>query len=283
MSAFDNLDTPPSWQTGDEEILRVPQWVADTWLLHGFSLRGRATRRSEASPAGGGFNLGSSLGSLPQTVQENRRRFLGLISPAASRAEPYLDLVTLKQMHSALTRKVSAGDAADRASMWGDGLMTADAAVILGIQTADCLPVLVADRRLRTVAAFHAGWRGTLKQVVERGIQSMHDDFGSQPRDLTAAIGPGIGSCCFGVGPEVRALFMERFAYADELFTAGDRLHLDLVMANRLQLLRAGVADVQIHTLNECTSCKPDRFFSYRAENGNTGRMMAAIGIALAP
>jgi len=189
-------------------------------------------------------------------------------------------LVTLKQMHSALARKVGQAELAERASLWGDGLMTDESGVLLGIQTADCLPVLVADKRRRAVAAFHAGWRGTLKGIVQHGVKSMRREFESQPEDLTAAIGPGIGSCCFAVGVEVRDLFAARFSYAEELFINGEKPHLDLVEANRRQLLAAGLSPDAIFTSNECTSCRTDRFFSYRAERAKTGRMMAVIGIA---
>jgi YfiH family protein len=189
-------------------------------------------------------------------------------------------MVTLKQMHSALVRRVGRAEIAERASLWGDGLVTNEPGVLLGIQTADCLPILIADRERKAVGAFHAGWRGTLKGIVERGVAAMGREFGSAPGDLIAAIGPGIGPCCFAVGAEVRDLFRARYAYADELFSAGPKLALDLVEANRRQLLTAGLSPKSIVTLNACTSCRTDEFFSYRAERGKTGRLMAVIGIA---
>ena len=105
--------------------------------------------------------------------------------------------------------------------------------------------------------------------------------LGAFQMDLTAAIGPGIGECCFAVGAEVRELFRARYDYADELFTDGQRLSLDLVEANRRQLLTAGLKPESIFALNACTSCRTEEFFSYRAERGKTGRLMAAIGVAL--
>jgi hypothetical protein len=189
-------------------------------------------------------------------------------------------LVTLKQMHSALVRRVGRPDIAERATLWGDGLLTDEPGVLLGIQTADCLPVLIADRRKRAVGAFHAGWRGTLKGIVERGVASMGREFESAPQDLIAAIGPGIGQCCFTVGEEVRSLFRPRYAYADELFSGDTRLLLDLVEANRRQLLSTGLTKDAIFTLDACTSCRTDEFFSYRAERGRTGLMLAVIGVA---
>ena len=187
----------------------------------------------------------------------------------------------------------------------GDGWIATEPGTLLGIQTADCIPVLVVDTRQRIVAAFHAGWRGTLSRIVERGVGRLRAEFGSQPRDLTAAIGPGIGRCCYSVGEEVRMEFTSQFSYADSLFeevfdldpikekypmlfltarapghsNLGPSLHLDLVEANRRQLMDAGIAPEKIYALNLCTACDTRRFFSYRAEQGFTGRMVSAVGI----
>ncbi|HWF66917.1 MAG TPA: polyphenol oxidase family protein, partial [Acidobacteriaceae bacterium] len=166
-------------------------------------------------------------------------------------------------------------------------------------------PILVADTRQRIVAAFHAGWRGTLARIAERGVGRMRAEFGSRPEDLTAAIGPGIGPCCFSVGEKVRMEFRSQFAYAEELFkeifdldpvkqkypmlfltarapghsNLGPSIHLDLIDANRRQLLDAGLKPGAIHSLNLCTACDTKRFFSHRAEQGFTGRMLNVIGI----
>jgi hypothetical protein len=177
--------------------------------------------------------------------------------------------------------------------------------VLLGIQTADCIPVLVADRKRRVVAAFHAGWRGTVKRIVESGVGRMRLRYGSRPEDLMAAIGPGIGPCCYSVGEETRSEFESQFAYADELFREvydsdpvrtrypmlfltqrapghseiGPSLHLDLVEANRRQLLAAGLRQTSIQIVGGCTSCQRELFFSHRGSEGRAGRMMSVIGI----
>ncbi len=225
------------------------------------------------------MNLGYISRDTPEAVALNRQRFLRSIVPPALVLRAGWGLVTLKQMHSGLARRVGRAEMAERASLWGDGLLTDEPRVLLAIQTADCFPVLVADPRKRAVAAFHAGWRGTLKGIVERGVESMAREFGSSPADLIAAIGPGIGQCCFAVGAEVRELFGARYSYTEELFAGADKLRLDLVEANRRQLLAAGLAPEAIFTFNECTSCRTDLFFSYRAEYGKTGRLVAVIGI----
>jgi YfiH family protein len=266
------------------EVVRVPEWEPLEWLWHGFSTRTAERRRHTAAGKrpGRDLNLGFTASDPEETVIANRRRFLEAVAglgslrnqsslerkPAGSPGLP--GLATLKQIHSSLMWRVGkpAGDSvAARAVLSGDGQMTDDLGVLLGIVTADCIPVLVADRRKRAVAAFHAGWRGTVKRIVEQGVGRMRLEFGSRPEDLVAAIGPGVGQCCYAVGEEVRSEFECQFRYAVELFrevsdrdpvrekypmlflTAlapghgpqGLKLHLDLVEANRRQLLDAGL------------------------------------------
>jgi YfiH family protein len=186
-----------------------------------------------------------------------------------------------------------------------DGIITAERGLLIGIQTADCIPVLVADRKRRVVAAFHAGWRGTVKRIVEIGVGRMRFEFGSRPQDLIAAIGPGVGPCCYAVGEEVQSEFDSQFAYSRELFhevysadavhnkypmlfltqcapghsPIGPSLHLDLTEANRRQLLDAGLSRRSIYLTRGCTNCETDLFFSHRASRGYAGRMMAVIGL----
>jgi len=163
----------------------------------------------------------------------------------------------------------------------------------------------VVDRKQRAVGVFHAGWRGTVKRIVEKGVGEMRRWFGSKPRDLEAAIGPGVHNCCYVVGEEVRDNFASQFAYGVELFhelkesdpvrekypllflTARAPGHsklpvnifLDLVEANRRQLVDAGVPAKHIEASPLCTSCRTDLLFSYRAEKGVTGRLMGVVGI----
>jgi hypothetical protein len=242
------------------------------------------------------MNLGLTEADEAANVLENRRLLM-----AAAGAEGRT-LITLKQIHSNLTRRVARADADRR--MRADGLMTDDPGVMLGIQTADCVPVVVRDARTGAVAAFHAGWRGTLKRIVEGGIGKMRLEFGSRPEELEAAIGPAIGACCYAVGEEVKSEFLSQFSYAPELFSEiydsdpvkekypllfltarapghsnmGPNLHLDLIEANRRQLIDAGLRAESIATAYRCTNCEPEMFFSYRAEHGFCGRMMGVIG-----
>jgi YfiH family protein len=217
-------------------------------------------------------------------------------------------LIPLRQIHSSVVRFVagSTGACAEPSQpSKGDGLMTGTPGLLLAVQTADCIPVLVADRKQRVVAAFHAGWRGTVKRIVESGVGRMRLEYGSRPQDMIAAVGPGIGACCYAVGEEVFSSFESQFAYFADLFCEvydsdpvrtkypmlfltqrapghspiGPSLHLDLIEANRRQLLAAGLSARSIKVVGGCTSCQRDLFFSHRSSKGHAGRMMAVIGI----
>ena len=283
---------------GSLDVVRVPDWSAQEWLIHGFSTR-TGGKTTVYRPGKTDLNLGFTNSDDPKHVTENR----GLFVNAATGGKEILGMVTLRQIHSSLIRRVAADDI--NTSLKGDGLLTDQPGVLLGIQTADCIPVLVADRKKRAVAAFHAGWRGTLARIVENGVGRMRVEFGSKPEHLIASIGPGIGQCCYSVGDEVREQFESQFPYAPELFhevydsdpvkekypmlflTArapghsdlGPSMHLDLVEANRRQLLAAGLKKGSIFVTGQCTGCNTDRFFSHRMEQGFTGRMMSVIGI----
>ncbi len=247
------------------------------------------------------MNLGLTAHDTPENVEHNRELFLSSLGTRAN-AGALWPIVQAKQIHSAIVQKIGA---AVPHRITGDGLMTDVPEMLLAIKTADCVPVLVADVKRRVVAAFHAGWRGTSARIVEKGIGEMRRQFGTAPRDLRAAIGPCIRRCCYSVGPEVRAEFDSQFSYAAELFEEvfdsnaihirypmlflnqrapghgdlGPEIHLDLGEANRRQLQDAGLAAEHISVIEGCTACDTKRFFSHRAEFGNTGRMMAVIGM----
>jgi YfiH family protein len=236
-------------------------------------------------------------------VERNRELLLQKLGLAGHRSKSKAwTLVTLRQVHSDLTHSL---DRAPTSILAGDGLITDTPGLLIAVQTADCTPVIVADRKRRAVGVFHAGWRGTVKRIVEKGVGEMRRDFGCSPRDLVAAIGPGIQKCCYEVGEDVRATFEAQFAYAGELFREVKesdpirerypllflsarppghsalpvKLFLDLVEANRRQLLDAGVMAANIEASAPCTACHTDLLFSHRSEKGVTGRMMALAGI----
>lgn len=265
------------------------------WLVHGFSTR---TGGVSSAYGGGALNLGYTKHDSNSAVVQNRRRFLKKLGLGTNS----WTLVTLRQIHSDLIHKI---DGPPEHTLAGDGMITNAPELLLAIQTADCLPVLLVDPKKRAVGAFHAGWRGTVQRIVEKGVGEMQRWFGTRPRDLVAAIGPGVHACCYEVGEEVRMRFESQFAYAGELFSElkdsdpvrekypllfltarapghSDlpiKLFLDLVKANRRQLLDAGVAEKNITASPLCTSCRSDLLFSYRKERGVTGRLLGVAGI----
>jgi polyphenol oxidase len=280
--------------------LPVPGWNFP-WLWSGFSTRvGGVSRAYCADDAPGELNLGFTAADDRELVSQNRRLLAEAVTGDAS-----TPIVALKQFHSNLVVGASAADSNRDRPRKGDGQITEKPGFLIAIQTADCIPVLVADRRQRVVAAFHAGWRGTLKRIVESGVGRMRLEFGSRPADLVAAIGPGNCVCCYAVGDEVLMEFESQFTYGRELFREvfdsdqvkkkypmlflnqrapghglmGPQLHVDLIEANRRQLLDAGVAARSIAAVGGCTQCHPELFYSHRGSRGHAGRMMAVIGI----
>ena len=273
------------------EVLRPDAWTWP-WLRAGFS-----TRTGGFSTVFGGrdLNLGFSHHDARDHVEKNRALFLNAISCPQK-------LVTLKQIHSAIVHVVRKRPTK---ALVGDGAVTNVAGLTLAVLTADCVPVLIVDPKRKAVGAFHAGWRGTVQRIVQKGVGTMRMEYGSDPRELHAAIGPCIQQCCYAVGDEVVDRFQTQFAYASTLFrevydddpikhkypllflTArapghsdlGPQSHLDLVEANRRQLLDGGLQAGQIWASELCTSCHTDRLFSHRKEDGFTGRQMGAIGL----
>ncbi len=270
-------------------ILRSRAFANAEQLAHGFSTRcGGVSRvyRPELSVGDGDLNLGYTEQDDAEHVRENRRRFLEALDA------PELDRFALmRQVHSDTVHIVdsdttSADEFTRPGTLQGDGLMTDRPGVLLAIGTADCMPILLFDPVRRVVAAFHAGWRGTLARIVEHGVGTMRQRYGSHPEDLHAAIGPGIGPASYAVSIDLQEMFAAQFGYVEELFhtahvheKAVPQLHLNLWQANRRQLLDAGIGAENIDLLAADTAANTDRFFSHRAENGRTGRMLSVIGL----
>lgn len=278
-------------------ILQADSLTSIPWLVHGFSTRAGGVSRAYG---GKSLNLGFTPEDSRRAVEQNRAAFLRELG--AVRKGHEWPLVTVRQIHSDLIHCVPE---MPEALLAGDGLVTQTPGLLLAILTADCLPVILVDRKSRAVGVFHAGWRGTVKRIVEKGVGEMQRWFGTRPRDIKAAIGPGVHGCCYSVGPEVRTQFESQFEYGSKLFREVEesdpvrekypllfltarapghselpkKIFLDLVEANRRQLLAVGVPAKSISASPLCTSCHTDLLFSYRAEKGVTGRMMAVAGI----
>jgi YfiH family protein len=289
--------TPRLRTAARPQILQASGLARIPWLVHGFT-----TRPGGLTTAYGGhsLNLGFTKDDQRERVERNRNTMLRAVGAAT--INKIWPLVTLRQIHSDLVHVVRSRKPQ---KIVGDGLVTDLSGIALGILTADCFPVLLVDVKNKAVGAFHAGWRGTVKRIVEKGAGIMRLEFGTRPEDIHAVIGPGIQSCSLEVGEEVEQAFHTQFSYAAELFHDvqesdpvrekypmlfmnqrapghGDqciKLHLDLREANRRQLLAVGVPAANITALNDCTFCSPRKFFSHRKESGKTGRQMAVVGI----
>jgi YfiH family protein len=291
------------------QILEAPALARLDWLVHGFSTRpggasklaaphSNVTTKTKAECV---LNLGFTNWDSRDDVLENRESFLSAIGARAMR------VVTLRQVHSDIVHHVNGPNPASGAEApKGDALFTRERGVVLAVQTADCIPILLADTKRKAIAAIHAGWRGTLQRIAEKTLGRMQMEFGTQPKDVVAALGPGIGRCCYEVGHDVAGQFAAKFANAREWFEGpfdsvasgendpnwlpwltmkppghappAERVHLDLIAANRSILTDAGVTAQNISASGFCTACRTDLFFSYRRER-ITGRLMAAIRI----
>ncbi len=191
-----------------------------------------------------------------------------------SRNWPPQPALTVKQIHS--NRVLPANGRKSGVIGEGDALIVSQAGTLAAIRTADCLPILLADPVRRVVAAVHAGWRGTVAGISSLAVEELSNKFGSRSSDLIAVIGPGIGECCFEVGPEVASQFVGLFPERDNL---QERTRISLVEANRRQLREAGVQADRIEDIQECTCCGREQFESFRRDREASGRMVAAIGI----
>ncbi|HXM94137.1 MAG TPA: peptidoglycan editing factor PgeF [Candidatus Dormibacteraeota bacterium] len=274
----------------DIHILQVPTLAQFPWLVHGFS-----TRPGGVSPLGREkvLNLGFTDWDTRENVNENRRRFQTVLGAND------LTLVPLKQLHSDL---VQLFNSAPTETCQGDASATNSNGLLLGVQTADCVPILLVDSKKHAVAAIHAGWRGTLQRIVTKAVGQMQMHYGTNPLHLFAALGPAIGGCCYEVGTEVATAFHSQFPHArdyfDELRTGDEpnplqwlnmmppghqpppeNVLLDLRKANQAQLLDTGVRMENIFISDLCTHCRPEFLFSYRKEGIETGRLMAVVGV----
>ncbi len=187
-------------------------------------------------------------------------------------------VVTVNQVHGSDIVLVDGQNYRSVRTLPADAMITRAPGIAVGVETADCVPLLLVDPAGRSVAAVHAGWKSTVRKIVSLTVQKMRDEFGSNPAEMIAAIGPAIGPECYEVDEPVMGPVREAFSFWKEVAaprTAG-RWSLDLVKANRKQLVQAGFLEENVHSLGLCTSCRSDLFYSYRVE-GRTGRMLSAI------
>ena len=275
---------------GALRILQLDAFRKLPWLIHGFSTRPGGVSNLNDQRI---LNLSFTEWDTRENVLENRRRFQSALGAKN------LKLIALKQIHSAVVRPFSKAPAEP---CKGDASATNTAGLLLGVQTADCVPILIVDPKKRAVAAVHAGWRGTLARIVAKTVGQMQMHYRSNPSDLLAAIGPAIGPCCYEVGAELVIQFNSQFAEAPDWFDEArtgeepnplqwlnmmppghqpppKNVRLDLPKANRSQLLNAGLHEKNIFSSNLCTACHPELFFSYRKQGAQSGRLLSVIGL----
>jgi YfiH family protein len=224
------------------KFLTTPRFEVVPGLLHGFGLRVAGSRAAARAASQEAFGHAGQVFFLRQ-VHGNR-----VVTPPWSEAPE------------------------------GDASVTDRTGELLAIETADCLPVLIVDAERQRVAAAHAGWRGTVARVAQAAVKALAD-AGSDPSRLQVALGPSIGPCCYEVGPKVEEAFG---AAGAQFFSArlSGRSHLDVAAANRAQLVEMGIPATSIDHVDACTRCDAERFFSYRRDGANAGRMISVVGFS---
>lgn len=283
----------PPWslrRSGGLRILELAAFKRLPWLVHGFSTRTGGVSTLDGHRA---LNLSFMGWDRRENVLQNRRLFQSAVHAKEFR------LLAIKQIHSDVIHAFAEVPAE---VSQGDGSATDRPGLLLGVQTADCVPILLVDPKKRAVAAVHAGWRGTLARIAEKAVGRMQLEFGSKPANLLAALGPAVGPCCYEVGTELVTKFTAQFADGAEYFDeprSGDEpnplewlnmappghrppprsVHLDLRKANRSQLLAAGLRPRNLFASDLCTACRGDLLFSYRKEGPQSGRLLSVVGI----
>lgn len=242
----------------------------------GVSVQGFTTRHEGVSrPPYNSLNLGLSTQDSSHNVEGNRSI---LARSFGSRVEK---LVTVTQVHGndLLVLDQPNTEFSHFTKLECDGIITNQHGIMIGVCVADCVPVLLLDPVQRVIAAIHAGWKGTAEGIVRKGVSAMVSLFDCAPGQILTAIGPAIRPCCYEVDAPVMNAFRAGKTDFDGVATASgpDKWRLDLVEANRGQLLRAGIPEANVETTPFCVACEKDLFFSYRRDGGETGRQMGFI------
>jgi len=266
------------WRDIDRVRALVCAPLEEDGFVNGFSTRLGGVSEMPANV----LNLAGFNEDAAENILENRRRFLKLFPGKWTLAGCW-------QVHGAGVRVVHTVEEAKPAenqrgeTVFCDVIVSNAKGVLAGVKTADCVPILIGDPVTRGFAAVHAGWRGTLATAVIGGIDQLAKEYNAKPENLRVAIGASAGPCCYEVGSEVIEAFGSKFVDGEKLFTPTRPGHamVDLLRANREQLISTGVKPERIHTAPICTMCRTDLFFSYRKEksvHGKVGRLMAVVG-----
>ena len=261
------------WREKDGVKVLVCRVLEERGFVNGFSTRiGGVSDFPENS-----LNLAGYDEDSAENIAENRRRFLQVF-------DGDFRLASCWQIHSADVRVVENFDDAKDGNYKMDALVSNVPNVLLGVKTADCVPVLIGDTKTKAFAAVHAGWRGTVDSIVKNAIEKMRENYGTNAKNLICAIGAAACGRNYEVGQDVIDAFEKKFSTCGKLFTPTRERHalIDLHLANKEQLLSVGVEAKNIFVAPLCTMERTDLFFSYRVEKklyGKTGRLMAVIGL----
>ena len=261
------------WREKDGVKVLICRALEEKGFVNGFSTRlGGVSDFPKDS-----LNLAGYDEDSAENIAENRRRFLQVF-------DGDFHLASCWQIHSADVRVVENFDDAKDGNYKMDALVSNVPNVLLGVKTADCVPILIGDTKTKVFAAIHAGWRGTADSIVKNAIEKMRKNYGTNKKDLVCAIGAAACGRNYEVGQDVIDAFTEKFSTGGKLFTPTREGHalVDLHLANKEQLLNLGVLPENIFTAPLCTMERTDLFFSYRVEKklyGKTGRLMAVIGL----
>ena len=260
------------WRGRDGVHVLVCTMLDTLGFTNGFS-----TRLGGVSPfPANSLNLAGFHEDSSDNIYENRRRFLAALGYDC-------ELATAWQVHGDTVKIAASADDAAASEDRADAIVSDLEGILVGVKTADCVPVLLADPTTGAYAAVHAGWRGTVQSIASKAVRAMKEHYGTQPADLVSAIGPGAGRMRYEVGPEVVSAFAETFSVSEAFFTPTRDGHalIDLRSANHRQLLDCGLRAENIYSAPFCTMGRTDLFFSYRIEKnkyGKTGRLLSVIG-----
>ncbi|MEW6698306.1 MAG: peptidoglycan editing factor PgeF [Bacillota bacterium] len=264
-------------QKGDFQYIQFDSFTKDHKITHGFTTRkGGVSKRPYHN-----LNMALHVGDEPVHVRANRA-----VACAALGINP-ADLVAAMQVHGSRVEAVDSQHRGKGALEYAaaipdtDALITKVPGVPLSSYYADCVPILLYDPVKICIGLAHAGWRGTFLRIAGETVAQMQETYGSNPGDILAGIGPSIGPCCYQVDVPVRQALAKDFPDWQELLTptGPDRWLLDLWETNRRVLLAAGIKSENITLAGLCTACRTDLFFSYRVEQGKTGRMASLLMI----
>ena len=261
------------WREKNNVKVLVCRALEEKGFANGFSTRlGGVSNFPKDS-----LNLAGYDEDSEENIVENRRRFLQVF-------DGDFTLASCWQIHSADVRIIKNLDDVEDGNFKMDALISDVPNVLLGVKTADCVPILLGDAKTKAFAAVHAGWRGTVNSIIKNTIDRMGETYGTNTKDLICAIGAAASGKNYEVGQDVIDAFAEKFSTAGKLFTQTREGHalIDLHLANKEELLSVGVLPVNIFTAPLCTMERTDLFFSYRVEKklyGKTGRLMSVIGL----